>query len=153
MTFEISDNFPFGYNRLMEKKIYIASLNETSVEFQALVNGLKLGGIEAISSPKKANDLDLYAIDLTKGSLAELEEKYPWIKNEVSRSGIAHLRVLPLIVYDSKKETPDSLWEKGAGEIYEEIFSEEFKPYAYDISSIRSSNEELLHVLSLYYVR
>ena len=149
----MSDNFPFEYNRLMEKKIYVASLNEASAEFQTFVKGLKIMGIEVSPSPQKANDLDLYAIDLTKGSLAELEEKYPWIQNEFSRSGIAHLRVLPLLVYDSKKETPDSLWEKGAGEIYEEIFSEEFKPYAYDISSIESSNEELVHVLSLYYVR
>ena len=52
-----------------------------------------------------------------------------------------------------QKEDPFEKWGEGANEIYESLFSEEFKPYAYDISRPSSSNSELKHVLSLYYVR
>ncbi len=133
----------------MENKIYIASVNPN----EKLISSLKDGGFEINLVEKEINDNDLYFLDLTNVTLDELNEKFPWIDSELKRSSTPHLRVLPLLIYDSSKEDPFKKWENGADEIYEELFSEEFKPFAYDLANPSFSNEELKHVLSLYYVR
>lgn len=133
----------------MENKIYIASANLN----QKLVLALKEGDFEINLVGKEINDNDLYFLDLTDVSIESLYETFPWLEKESKRSLTPHLRILPLLVYDSKKEDPFEKWGKGPGEIYEELFSEEFKPFAYDLSNIEASNNELKHVLSLYYVR
>lgn len=137
----------------MEKKLFIASANKDENQFKHFINNLKDGGFDVLPAEKEINDTDLYFLDLSNTTLSRLEEKYPWLEGELKRSNVLHLRVLPLLIYDSKKEDPFDKFGNGPSEIYEEVFSEEFKPYAYDISNPDSSNLELKHVLSLYYVR
>ncbi len=137
----------------MEKKLFIASANKDESQFKRFISNLKDGGFDVLRAGKEINDTDLYFLDLSNTTLPELEEKYPWLESELKRSNVLHLRVLPLLIYDSKKEDPFDKFDDGPSEIYEEVFSEEFKPYAYDISNPDSSNSELKHVLSLYYVR
>ncbi len=137
----------------MEKTIYLASTNIGQKECDALIKQLEENDFIVEEAGQTINDEDLYFLDLTNTTLAKIEEKYPWIKKELKRSNLQHLRVLPLLIYDSKKEDPFIKWENGSSIIYEDVFSEEFKPYAYDISNENSSIEELKHVLSLYYSR
>ncbi|HBE98761.1 MAG TPA: hypothetical protein DDW18_01760 [Firmicutes bacterium] len=137
----------------MDTKVYIASQNQNNQEFNSFIEGLKQGGFSPLEATKEINDEDLYFLDLSNVSLKELEENYPWLKEELLRSSIYHLRILPLFIYDSRKEDPFEKWEEGANEIYESLFSEEFKAFAYDISNPSYANEELKRVLSLYYVR
>lgn len=134
-------------------KVYIASQNQNHQEFNSFIKSLKQGGFSPLEAKKEINDEDLYFLDLSNTGLLDLEKAYPWLKEEFLRSNIHHLRILPLFLYDSSKEDPFEKWEKGANEIYDNLFSEEFKPYAYDISNPSHANEELKHVLSLYYVR
>ncbi len=133
----------------MKKKIYIASVKLN----KNLIPSLEKGDFEISLVGKEINDEDLYFLDLTDVTLEELYLSFPWLEKELRHSQTPHLRILPLLVYDSKKEDPFKKWEEGPGEIYEELFSEEFKPFAYDISNVEYSNNELKHVLSLYYVR
>lgn len=137
----------------MNLKIFIASQNKNKNELASFLEGIKQGGFIPLEASKEVNDEDLYFLDLSNTTQEQLENAYPWLKKEFLRSDIHHLRILPLFLYDSSKEDPYEKWEEGANEIYENLFSEEFKPYAYDITNPSRSNEELKHVLSLYYVR
>ncbi len=141
--------FQILYNKTMKNVIYIASANLN----KELVPSLAKGGFVIEFANNSINDEDLYFLDLTDVSLEKLNETFPWLETELKHSKTPHLRILPLFVYDSRKTDPFEEWEKGANEIYEELFSEEFKPFAYDISNPEYSNNELKRVLSLYYVR
>jgi hypothetical protein len=57
----------------------------------------------------------------------------------------------PIIVYDSTLEDLDDIYEKSISEIYDDLFSDEFKPLAYDIAYPKVANRELARVLRLYY--
>lgn len=133
----------------MKNKIYLASVTPND----QFIKSLEKGDFDVYLVEKEINDNDLYFLDLTDVTLDELNEKFAWIEKELKHSLTPHLRVLPLLIYDSRKEDPFKKWENGSNEIYEELFSEEFKPFAYDLAKIDFSNEELKHVLSLYYVR
>ncbi len=133
----------------MKNKIYLASVNPNDQFIKSLIKG----DFDVSLARKEINDNDLYFLDLTDVTLDELNGKFPWIEKELKHSLTPHLRILPLLIYDSSKEDPFKKWENGSNEIYEELFSEEFKPFAYDIAKADLSNEELKHVLSLYYVR
>lgn len=137
----------------MNEALYIASLNENKEYYKSLVESLKTGGFHIGKIENCINDNDLYALDLTDCNIDALFKKFPWTKNEREHSKTLHLRILPLFVYSSKEEDPFEKWEEGANEIYEELFSEEFKPFAYDLANPSFSNDELRRVLSLYYVR
>lgn len=137
----------------MSKEIYIVSLKKDKYQYASLLSSLKDGGFNPIEFNGEINDDDLYLLDLTDATLEELLETFSWIKNERKRSKTLHLRVLPLLIYASKEEDQFVKWEKGPNEVYEELFSEEFKPFAYDIDNKEFSNKELKRVLNLYYVR
>lgn len=137
----------------MNETLYIASVNTDKKYYISLIESLKIGGFCSRNIENCINDNDLYVLDLTDCTIEQLFEKFPWLKNESKRSKTLHLRVLPLLVYSSNTEDPFKKWETGPNEIYEELFSEEFKPFAYDLSNPSFSNEELKRVISLYYVK
>lgn len=137
----------------MSKEIYIVSLKKDKYQYASLLSSLKDGGFNPIEFSGEINDDDLYVLDLTDVMLEELLETFNWLKNERKRSKTLHLRILPLLIYASSLEDEFEKWEKGPNEVYEELFSEEFKPFAYDIDNKESSNKELKRVLNLYYAR
>jgi hypothetical protein len=94
----------------------------------------------------------IIGIVLTKETVEdELLEENPWIEKEFVYSKNTHLRVLPVIVYDSTLEDLDDIYEKNISEIDDDLFSDEFKPLAYDIAYPKVANRELARVLRLYY--
>lgn len=137
----------------MNKSLYIASLKKNQNQYTSLLSSLKEGGYAPIEFNGDINDNDLYVLDLTDSSLEELLASFEWLKNEHNRSKTLHLRVLPLLTYSSNNEDPFDKWNNGPNEVYEELFSEEFKPFAYDIDNKEFSNKELGRVLNLYYTR
>jgi hypothetical protein len=82
-----------------------------------------------------------------------LLKENPWLQKELFRSGEARLKVLPFIIYDSKKEKLDDVWDKSVSKIYEGLFSDEFKPLAFDLSDAEQGSGELLRILQLYYTK
>lgn len=61
--------------------------------------------------------------------------EFPWLKQQYEHSSIPNLRIMPLYIYDGSKEDLETSFEEKAGENYEEIFSGEFKPFGFDLSS------------------
>jgi hypothetical protein len=109
-----------------------------------------------------AAEVTTCAIDLTSiigvvltatTSEEKLLKENPWIAKELHRSDETKLRVLPFIIYHSGKEKLDEIWDKNIASIYEHLFSDEFKPLAYDLATPELSNKELLRVLQLYYTK
>jgi hypothetical protein len=94
----------------------------------------------------------IIGIVLTKQTVEdELLEENPWIEKEFVYSKNTHLRVLPIVVYDSTLEDLDDIYDKNVSEICDDLFSDEFKPLAYDIAYPKVANRELARVLCLYY--
>lgn len=83
----------------------------------------------------------------------KLLKENPWIEKELQRSDETKLRVLPFIIYNSKQEKLEDIWEKNIQGIYEHLFSDEFKPLAYDLADIPLSNQEFRRVVQLYYTK
>lgn len=74
----------------------------------------------------------------------------PWIQQQFLRSSVVGLRVLPLVIYDSGKEDLEQVWEN-VEKIYSVLFSEEFKPYAFDLAKKEESLVEFTRVIEEYY--
>lgn len=72
----------------------------------------------------------------------------PWLKKEREFSSISHLKVMPFFIYDSKVDDPEKIFESKTGELYENIFSGEFKPFGWDINSL--DHKEFIRVLAEY---
>jgi hypothetical protein len=115
---------------------------------------LKKGGIVANVTTCAIRLSSVIGVVLTSQTeQSKLLKENPWIEKEFQRSDETRLRVLPFILYDSKKESLDAIWKNHIEEIYEAIFSDEFKPLAYDLSNPEMGNAELLRLLQLYYVK
>lgn len=116
-------------------------------------DGLKLAKVDAEVTTCAINLTKLIGVVLTsKSQKQSLLNENPWIKKEFAHEGKINLRVMPFIVYSSSIEKLDDVWNKIEG-IYEELFSEEFKPLAYDLDNLALSNEEFLRILQLYYLK
>lgn len=79
----------------------------------------------------------------------ELLEELPWLKEELTRSSVKHLKLMPLYAYHSKMENPEQEFEKEVGTLYEDIFSTEFKPFGWDFDS-NNPEKEFPSVLEQY---
>lgn len=80
-------------------------------------------------------------------TLKGLLSSNPWIKKELSHTSKG-LRMMPLVVYDSKLEKLDDVWTN-AEQIYS-LMSGEFKPYAYDLASKEKSLIEFRRIIEEY---
>ena len=65
----------------------------------------------------------------------------PFLQEQLDYSSIKHLRILPFFIYDGSQDDPEELFEGPTGEFVEEIFSGEFKPYGWDLSSLDNLTE------------
>lgn len=73
----------------------------------------------------------------------------PWLAKQQEYSSIHYLKVMPFFVYHSRKEDPEEAFEGNAGELYDEVFSGEFKPYGWDLDS-STPETEFARVLENY---
>jgi len=139
----------------MEKPEILLSCSYSDIETaKVAANSLQNEGILASVTTCAINLQKVIGVVLTEKTEEErLIKENPWIQKEFAHSDETRLRVLPFIIYNSKKESLDALWEKNVGTIYEHLFSDEFKPLAYDLAKPNESAKELLRVLQLYYVK
>lgn len=79
----------------------------------------------------------------------EFLKALPWLKEQKDYSSLKYLRVMPFFVYSSKKTDPEEAFEGNPGELYEDIFSGEFKPYGWDLDR-KDPEVEFKRVLSDY---
>lgn len=72
----------------------------------------------------------------------------PWLNKQLEYSSISHLKVMPFFIYDSQIDDPEEIFNGETGELYEDIFSTEFKPFGWDI--IHPNLKEFKRVLETY---
>ena len=89
-------------------------------------------------------------ICLNKDSKKEvLLNSYPWLKDQFLYSSENYLKVMPLFIYHSNDEDIEKLFEDNIGDLYEDIFSGEFKPYGWNLDG-NNPEREFDRVLEQY---
>ena len=108
--------------------------------------GYDIAPIPSFIDPEAGIYLVLFSKDTKE---EELLSACPWIKEQFAYSSLRGLRVMPFYVYSSLEEDVEASFEGEVGQLYENVFSGEFKPYGYDVS--RSDPEiEFARVLEEY---
>lgn len=59
----------------------------------------------------------------------------PWLKEQYGYSSLKGFRLFPILVYSPSKEDPEALFDGELGELYEKVFSGEFKPFGWNEES------------------
>ena len=94
-------------------------------------NGFKVELIQKDIDPKKVTLIliNIYSKEETLFSCL------PWLKDQFGFSSLKGFRLFPILVYSPSKEDPEVLFEGELGELYENVFSGEFKPFGWNEES------------------
>lgn len=126
----------------MEKILQIASLASQSKQSEIVCRVLTKHGYRLLPVHQEMDPNLVTLVFLTPGvTLDELFDAFPWLKQEHERSSSPYLRLFPFIPYHPSGEDIDDLFEEGLGEVYEELFSGEFKPYGWDLDDENTIQE------------
>lgn len=135
----------------MDKILQIASLASQSKQSDIVCHVLTKRGYRLFPVHQKMDPNLVTLVFLTPGvALDDLFDAFPWLKQEHERSSSPYLRLFPFIPYHPSRENIDDLFEEGLGEVYEELFSGEFKPYGWDLDD-ESTIQEFERVLEENY--
>jgi hypothetical protein len=136
----------------MKKKIEMAYALKDVAKIKKAAGFLKKNGFDVILARGKPDFENLIAIAMTSSTKkSELLKENDWIEKELERSDVKTMRVIPMIVYSSRSETLDKIWEKNIGKICENLFSDEFKPFGLDLRGPKSQIDELNQLIEKYY--
>jgi hypothetical protein len=137
------------------KQEILLSCSYQDIELATLAaKALAKEGFSAEVTTCAINFSKVIGIVLSKDTKEEtLLKENPWIQKELKHSTEARLRVMPFLIYDSGKENLETIWSASIEHIYEDLFSDEFKPLAFDLKNPHESSEELRRVLQLYFVK
>lgn len=131
----------------MEKLLQIAYESVNEAEVEAVKKELKKQGFSLVDANKEVNPDHVVLVFLTpKSRLDSLMKEIPWLQGQYEESSFKYLRAMPFIPYHPSKEDIDDLFDAGLGELYEEVFSGEFKPYGWDLDD-PDTIKEFLRVL------
>ncbi len=112
---------------------------------------LSEGGFEVTLVQENLDPKKIVLVLLTKDSTEkELYSSFPWLKEQNDFSSYRGFRLMPLFAYDAKKEDPEKIFEGEFGEMMEEVFSGEFKPFGWDLSEQKMSPEFIRVLLEGY---
>ena len=133
---------------MKELSISFTSLEEQ--EAKNLILALEKLGYRMIPIEESIQKEHVILLALTLHSNKENILKFnSWLKNQYMESSIHHLKVMPVFLYHEKDGTPEDLFEEKIQGLYEEIFSCEFKPYAWNLDG-DSPEREFRRVLDDY---
>ena len=132
-------------------KLFLASsaqeLSTREMVRKALVEkGYDATLLEGSPKPEDGIVIVILTVDTTEEGLFS---SLPWLKEQFSRSSYRGFRLMPFFVYDSKVIDPEEAFEGNVGEVYENVFSGEFKPFGYDTSD-KNAFEEFDRILDEY---
>ena len=120
----------------MEKNLQLAYENQNrdlALKMGRILgeNGFEVKLIQEDIDPKKVT-LILINIYSKEESLFSC---LPWLKDQFGFSSLKGFRLFPILVYSPSKEDPETLFEGELGELYENVFSGEFKPFGWNEES------------------
>lgn len=127
---------------------YPKSEKENAEKVEEALSALGYEVVEVKEKPLYPEEVIL-ALFSSKTKESEFLHDLPWLEKQKEYSSIAYLHVMPFFVYSSKEEDPEVAFEGNAGELYEDVFSGEFKPYGWDFASPDPA-QEFVRVLGDY---
>ena len=114
-----------------------------------LLNALLEKGYEARLGKPNPTEKDFCIVILSSITSEEgLLSSLPWLKEQYDLSSYKGFRVMPLLMWHGGEKL-NEIWEEGIGDIYESIFSGEFKPFGFDMDS-KEPLKEFPRVLEEY---
>ena len=120
----------------MEKNLQLAYENQNrdlALKIGRILgeNGFKVELVQKDIDPKKVTliIINIYSKEET------LFSSLPWLKDQFGYSSLKGFRLFPVLVYSPSKEDPEVLFEGELGELYENVFSGEFKPFGWNEES------------------
>ena len=117
----------------MIQLLYPSALNEAIAPLEA---GLSSKGYALIHNPIDYDENVLgIAFFVPEMDVDSYLKEVPLLKAQLDFSSIKYLRILPLLIYDSKQVDVEALFDGPTGKFAESIFSGEFKPYGWDLSN------------------
>lgn len=118
------------------KEITIRFTSLEKDEAEILISVLKRLGYEFIPLEVSIVRERVILLPLTIHSEKKtLMEENLWLKDQYRNSSVLHLKVMPVFLYHGKDEDAETLFEENVQDLYEEIFSGEFKPFAWNLDS------------------
>lgn len=133
----------------MPDPLFLFSANRMDSFAEKLVPELVAIGLDASKGTKPSEKaINVLLLDV-KTSPEELYTDLPWLKDQFDYSSYRGFRLLPFLVFDSRKEDVENLNEEPIADTLEEVISGEFKPYGYDLAK-KNPLEEFLSVLEGY---
>ena len=117
----------------MEEKLHIYCDKADSEYASILLKALLEKGYEAVLGEPNPTERDFCIVILSSLTSEEgLLSSLPWLKEQYDLSSYKGFRVMPLLMWHGG-ENLEEIWDEGIGEIYEAIFSGEFKPFGFDM--------------------
>ncbi len=84
-------------------------------------------------------DIDPQKVTLILINIYSKEEtlfsSLPWLKEQFLYSSLKGFRLFPVLAYSPSKEDPEALFDGELGQVYEDVFSGEFKPFGWNEES------------------
>jgi hypothetical protein len=109
-------------------------------------SGFEIELVQKTVDPKR-----LVILLLSRGSQEDtLYEDLPWLKEQFAFSSFKGFRLFPVFLYSSSLIDPEEAFAGGLGEVYESVFSGEFKPFGWDLDK-NHLDPEFLRVLEESY--
>lgn len=128
----------------MEKLLQIAYESANRNEVEEVKKVLLKEGFAFVEANREVDPSHLVLVFLTpKSTVDSLMKEIPWLANQYEESSYRYLRAMPFIPYHPKDEDIDELFDAGLGEVYETVFSGEFKPYGWDLDDPHTVKEFL----------
>ena len=120
----------------MEKKLQLAYESQNREAALKIARILGESGFEVELVQKDIDPAELTLILINIYSKEEtLFASLPWLKEQYGYSSLKGFRLFPILVYSPSKEDPEALFEGELGELYEKVFSGEFKPFGWNEES------------------
>lgn len=128
----------------MDKKTQLAYETKNRDAALKVARILAESGFEVELVQKNVDPKRLVILLLSKGSQEDaLYEDLPWLKEQFAFSSFKGFRLFPLFVYSSSLDDPEETFALNLGEVYENVFSGEFKPFGWDLDKNRLDPEFL----------
>lgn len=118
----------------MDKSLQIALYDSNNQDFKYLCSLLEKQGyvLHYVLDDDFINDKVIllpFVIETKKEDFLSLS----FLKNQYEKSTIQHLKIMPVFIYDSRQINSEEAFEDKIGEIYDDVFSGEFKPFGFDV--------------------
>ncbi len=126
----------------MEKKLQIACAPIDRAKAEAVASSLRKDGFEVALIGKEIDPKLVTLVVLTGDTTKDaLYEACPWLEQQFESSSYRGWRLMPFFPYHGAFLEGEKEFEDKVNDLYEEIFSGEFKPYGWALDDPKTIEE------------